>query len=454
MPRLFLLLLTILLLSSWLFAQKEELSSTDRPEDGNEQLMALPRPLSAAGPTLAFESELERSNFLNGGIAIGSSFDDNVLNSSSNRASNFAYSVSPYIGIRQSRSRLNWTLNYMTGFTMNQRYSALNQGSHDLQVEGLYRLAPHANLRIFDSFLIRTGFFDQANQPADVSAPGILDRPNQSVVTPLSRQTANTSTAELDYQFSASSMVGASGNFYLSHFQDTPSGYSLVDTESAGGQAFYNYRLSARHMIGVTYRVHRFSFSPIPDGALVQSVLLVYTLRLKPTLELSLFAGPEHANTHAMSSGVNATPTAVSEMVRQRNWSGSGGATFNWTGRRDSVTAEFIREVTDGGGLLGVVRANIADGGVRRQLTHSWGASLGMGYATNDSVIQFSTRQSRLKTASVSTSLDRTLGSHMSLRLGYTRNYQQRFSVPTVANINHNRAWVSLQYNFSRPLGR
>jgi hypothetical protein len=304
-------------------------------------------------------------------------------------------------------------------------------------------------------FFIRTGFFDQAGQPGDFSTPGILDRPNLSVVTPLSRQTANTSTAELDYQFSASSMVGASGTFYLSHFQDPPTGYRLVDTESAGGQAFYNYRISARHMIGLTYRFQRFSFSPIPDGALVHSALLVYTFRFNPNLELSLFAGPEYVNAHtAIPSGVPAMSMAGDANIVQRNWSGSGGATFNWTGQRNSVTAEFIREVTDGGGLLGVVRANIADGGVRRQLTHSLGASLGLAYATNDSVNQFSTLQSRLKTASVSTSFDRSLGNHIDFRFGYTRNYQQRFSLAALDNINHNRAWVSLQYNFARPLGR
>jgi hypothetical protein len=447
-------LLSVVLLNCWLIAQEGQQSGMDHPHDDNDQMM-FPAQLLGTSPLLAFKSELERSNFLNGGLAVGSTFDDNVLNSGSDRLSNFAYSVFPYIALSQSRSRINWTLSYGAGFTMNQRYSVLNQGSHDLHLEGIYRLAPHANLRLFDSFLIRTGFFDQANSPAAFSTPGILNRPNQSIVTPLSRQTANLSTAELDYRFSVRSMVGASGTFYLSHFRDTPGGYSLIDTESAGGQAFYNYQLSARNLTGLTYRFQRFSFSPVGDGASVHSVLLIYTLQLKPMLGLSFFAGPEYSNVHAAipsNSAAGAIPADGDSL--QRKWSGSGGATLNWNGQRNSVTAEFIREVTDGGGLLGVVRANIADGGIRRQLSPFWGASLGMAYATNDSLIAFSTSESRLQTASTSFSLDRSLGDHLSLRFGYTRNWQQRWATPVAANINHNRAWLSIAYNFSRPLGR
>ena len=446
---------TVVVLNCWMFAQDPQQSDMDHPNDDHDVQMMFPAPLMGASPLLAFQPELERSNFLKGGLVVGSTFDDNVLNSGSDRVGDFAYSLSPYIALSQSRSRINWTLNYMAGLTTNQRYSALNKDSHELHLEGVYRLAPHANFRLFDSFLITTGFFDQANQPVDLSTPGILDRPNQSIVTPLSRQTANTSAAELDYQFSASSMVGVGGTFYLCHFQDTPGGYRLIDTESGGGQAFYNYQLSPRNMMGLTYRFHKFSFSPIPDKAFVHSVLLVYSLQVKPTLHLSFFAGPEYSNGHsAMVSNPVAGTIPPDGNVSQRAWSGSGGAAFNWNGQRNSVTAEFIREVTDGGGLSGVVRANIADGGVRRQLTHSWGASLGMAYATNDSFIASATSESRLKTLSASFALERSLGEHLSLRLGYTRNCQQRFVAPLLANINHNRAWLSIAYSLARPLGR
>ena len=77
-----------------------------------------------------------------------------------------------------------------------------------------------------------------------------------------------------------------------------------------------------------------------------------------------------------------------------------------------------------------------------------------MAYATNDSFIASATSESRLKTLSASFTLDRSLGEHLSLRLGYTRNCQQRFAAPLLANINHNRAWLSIAYSLARPLGR
>jgi hypothetical protein len=445
--------LAIVLLQSWVGAQDLSQAGTN-PPDGSDQRMNIPMPLSADGPSLGFTSELQRSNFLNGGISIGSTFDDNVLNSSSNRLSNFAYSATPYIALNQTRARLNWTLNYMAGFTMNQRYSSLNQSSQDIGFSGAYRLAPHADLRVTDTFLRTSGFFDQVNQNPAIPTSGILDRPNQSLILPLSKQTANTSTAELDYQFSGNSMVGASGTFYFSHFRDTPVAFTLVDTQSVGAQAFYNYRLSTRNMIGLTYRFQRLSFSPIANSALVHTLLYVYTLTLKPNVSLSLFAGPQYTDTQAEIFPNPALGIAGNEVLAQRNWSGSGGGSFNWNGQRASVVAEFIREVTDGGGLLGVVRGNIADAGIRRQVSHSWGASLGIGYATNQSLITLANLQSHLRTATASIALDRSIGGHVGLRLGYARNYQQEYSGPAFGNINHNRAWASIGYNFSRPLGR
>jgi hypothetical protein len=47
------------------------------------------------------------------------------------------------------------------------------------------------------------------------------------------------------------------------------------------------------------------------------------------------------------------------------------------------------------------------------------------------------------------------MGRSFSATLGYGRDYQQQMVVAaSSANVNHNRGWVTLGYQFSKALGR
>jgi hypothetical protein len=67
--------------------------------------------------SLAFAPELVRTNYLDGGISVGSTFDSNALNATTNPVSNFGYSILPFITLRQSRAQLLWDLAYAGGIT-------------------------------------------------------------------------------------------------------------------------------------------------------------------------------------------------------------------------------------------------------------------------------------------------------------------------------------------------
>ena len=71
--------------------------------------------------SLSFSSELDRTNYLNGGVTLQGTYDDNVLSLPSNPVGGYTAAILPYIAIDQSRSRLHWNLNYAAGFVANQR---------------------------------------------------------------------------------------------------------------------------------------------------------------------------------------------------------------------------------------------------------------------------------------------------------------------------------------------
>lgn len=417
---------------------------------------ALPVPFGAT--SLAFTPELARTNYLDGGLRLGTTFDDNALNTSSDRLYDVGYSILPDIALRQSRGRLNWMLNYAAGFTVNQRLSARNQGSHDLGFESQYRLSPHVTLTLRDHFAMTTGFFDQVNQNFDSSSGSVLQRPNQFVVTPLARQDSNVATAQMSYQFSASSEVGGSGTFYRSHYKDAPVGTELIDTDTQEAEGFYNHRTSARNLIGATYRFQRLTFSPMENDTFVHSVLATYTFQIKPNVTLSLFAGPQHTDvsTQIMVPTVQLPLVYfVSIPIEQNSWSTAAGGSFSWNGQRTSFIADASRSVSDGGGLLGAVNLTSFDASVRRQVSRNYAANLGVAYGSNQAVSTTASPFSSLKSTTANFAIDRTFRNRLGLTLGYAHAFQtQQNAAPGSDQINHNRVWMSLSYNFSRPLGR
>src|ERR1019366_7527455 len=124
------------------------------------------------GTSAAFLSELERSNFLRGGINVSATYDDNPLLLSSGVVSNTSETIFPSIRIEESSSRMRWTLGYAGGLTVNQKITNENQGSQNLNFDSQYRLSPHVNLRVAENFSMTTGFFDAGNGAEVVAGSG------------------------------------------------------------------------------------------------------------------------------------------------------------------------------------------------------------------------------------------------------------------------------------------
>ena len=125
-------------------------------EDLSSNLPQIPAMLGGKGTSLAFQSEMERSNYLRGGLNVGAAYDDNALlgmgAGTNGTVGNTSYSVFSSLAIEQSWSRARWTLAYAGGLTVNQRITDRNQGSHDVNFDSQFRLSPHVNLRIAEDF--------------------------------------------------------------------------------------------------------------------------------------------------------------------------------------------------------------------------------------------------------------------------------------------------------------
>jgi hypothetical protein len=431
------------------------------------QAQAAPQSGAAAMPLLndtglAFSSDLERSNYLSGGVHLSTTFDDNVLNTTSDRISNFAYSLVGSISLDQSRTRLRWKLEYAGGALLNQRLATGVEPSHNLSFEGQYWLSPHVSLLVRDHFLRTAGFYSQVDQQFTGSSGGLLQRPNQFVLIPsLSTEIHNFASAQLDYQFGSNSKVGISGDFNLSRYDNNlpsniPSDTNFVDSNDVGADAYYSHRLLPNNWLGVTYRYQKLTFPSLGNTVLVHGVFLTDTVSIAPHISIGLFLGSDHADssgTYGMSLiGTAAAPSTVA--ATYSNWSLTAGGTFNWHGSRTSFMADGSRSVSDGGGLLGAVQLIGARAAVLRKLSQSWSSEFGLTYANSRPLDRSASPFSSLRDVSGILSMTRTMNHGLLLTLGYARDLQHQYQGQGFANINHNRAWASVSYNFQRPIGR
>jgi len=429
------------------------------PAPVSQASVPVPLPLNIDAGSLKFSAEAERGNYLRGGVGVGASYDDNLLAASTQPVGGFAYTVMPNLSLDISRPRMLWDLNYAGGFLVNQRFSAYNQSSHSAGVDMRFRLSPHVNFRISDRFVLTSNFMDQLQGNSPGLGSGIIQQPNQALITPLARQTSDLGTAQITYQFSARDMVGASGNYYDSRFGSTPGGTTaLLNTTTEEADGFYSHGFSARNWSGIAFKYQRFSFNPSSEQVDTYSFLLFHTIYLQPRMQLAVFAGPEYSDLSAQIISTSVTlpfVSVVSTPSARQNWSLSGGASFSWQGERTSIRASGARKVSDGGGFLTAVSLITGSGAVRRQLTRTSTLELGAIYGDSRALEPAVNTFTVIKSASGSLSWEQQLGRSFSATLGYARDYQQEnIATPPAFDINHNRGWVTLAYQFSRPLGR
>jgi hypothetical protein len=417
-------------------------------EDTNNDLPHIPALLGGRGTTLAFLSEMERSNYVRAGLNVSTTYDDNPLLASSGQVGDASVSIFPSIRIEESTTRMRWTLGYAGGWTVNQKLANENQGSQNLNFDSQYRLTPHVNLRVAETFSLTTGLFDSGNGPEIAGGGG----PNLSLITPLATQRSSITTVEMNYHVALNDLVGASGSFYDLHYTNIPAGteYLLTDTQTTTGAAFWLHRIFRGDWGGFSYRFERITSNPGGDQTEVHSFLAADTVSLSKHLTLSGFVGPQY------SENVGLAPGGL-QLTQSNNWSVTGGAEGGWQNQRTSVFAGFSRSISDGGGVLGAVRLQTINANFRRELVPGWAATLTAGYGTNQSITAAAPGSaSAINSTSAGILVERNVGKSVGFRFGYTHDFQQQFGLTapgSTLDASRNRVFVTLAYQWSKPLG-
>lgn len=419
----------------------------------NSDRMQAPPPVSGQTYPTVLTSQ-ERSNYLRGGLSFTSAYSDNAIGVIANGhpLSDVSYSVAPTLALDQTTTRLHLILTYAPGFTFYQRTTSRDETDQNAAIEFQYRLSPHVTFSARDGFQKSSNVFNQPDLGSVGGVSGGAQGPNFSVIAPIADRLSNFGNVGLTYQYALNDMIGAGGIFSNLHYPNPAQVPGLYDSSSQGGSAFYSHRISKVHYIGVAYEYQRLVSYPTQGNGETQThaALLFYSFTPTPRFSLSFFGGPQHSDTIQPP-----VPPSTTPLPETRSWKPSAGASLAWQGRLSSVAFSYAHTIAGGGGLIGAVQLDSATASVRQQILRTLSASAAGGYTQND-VLGISTVQSNNgHSISGTASLQQQFGQQVNLQLGYTRLHQVYSNVGVLsATPDTNREFVSLSYQFSKPIGR
>lgn len=424
------------------------------------QILVVPAPLGGTSPQLLPTGEAEARNLLQGGVTVGTLFDDNAAAVGTQRHDEYQYFVLPSIAFQQTRPHTAWSLDYHGGITIQQaavNSDTLTQNSNSASADLQHVFARRLLLELRDDYVRTNNPFDstQGQSPATLSGVGQL---NPFLAVPAATRIANVSLGSLTYQLTRHSSTGIGGSYSSQRFHDvsSPAGLvSLIDTRAAAGKWFYVYEISQSQRIGFEYQVQDLRFQGSAARTLDQTLFLFDQITLQSNMTLTLFAGPDRTHLH---DNLLLRPNASASVVPTINdiWFPAGGATFMWRGRYLAMRLTGQRLVTDGSGSTGAVRATSASAELRKDFTRKWTISLGYLYSEGQLLGGLGgAANSRITVGQGSLILERRLAEHFVVRAQYARVQQVSAGAPApLTTGNHNRVGLEVAYQFARPLGR
>jgi hypothetical protein len=307
-----------------------------------------------------------------------------------------------------------------------------------------YRLSEHTTLSGRDSFLKSSNVFNQGDTLLGGSVSGSPSTSPADLLFPFVNRLTNTVNAQIAYQFSANTMVGGGGSAGLFQYPNETATSGLYDSNTRGGSAFYNRRLTDTQSIGADYQFVQTLGDPTSGHIEMRlhTLLGFYSLVLQHRLTLSLSAGPQHFD------------FAQASLAATGSWRPSVMASIGWQGNRGSLVANYAQTTTTGGGLIGSYESKSANTSAHWQMARTWNAGATAHYAIYENAASTLAQQSG-HTVSGTASIQHTLGENLVVSLGYQRLHVSYAGSAAISrDPDSDREFVSVSYQFKRPLGR
>jgi hypothetical protein len=339
----------------------------------------------SGGQILGIGSWGTRHSYLIPSLRISESLDSNPLLLSSNDGS--------YRGFTSAGGNVQW-MQYM-GRDAELSYSGTLRYDARARIEGYSQFTNEHSLAVAKTIRFRNWSLlldDQAqySQGSDFGAAGMEGmglisplanlpnlqstsvslrpdlQPNQSIVTGRISRLTNTALIELDAHLDAHDTATLEASYGLLHFNSS----LLANTSQTSVVGGFNRKLTARDSIGLESAFTRFSFTSAGTDISTESVSALYAMRISGRSSLEIGGGPQI--TQSSVSGLN---------QQYLGWQARG--TVNYRMRRINLSAQGMRTVTGGSGVLNGALTTTGQGTAGFTLSRNCSASLSSGVSRN-----------------------------------------------------------------------
>jgi hypothetical protein len=180
----------------------------------------------------------------------------------------------------------------------------------------------------------------------------------------------NVSVVDIQNSISPRSAFTLAGGYAFSHF--TQSNTGLIDSRQITGQAGYDYALSRRNKVAISYGFQQFTFPSHGGGRFNDHTIhLLFGHQISGRMDLIVGAGPQF---------VHLTSATVGSKSRI---SASGRASLRYKFRKASMSVGYNRSESPGSGLFAGATSDVVRLTVTRPLSKRWDLLTDVGYSHN-----------------------------------------------------------------------
>jgi hypothetical protein len=200
--------------------------------------------------------------------------------------------------------------------------------------------------------------------------------PGQSILTPEGQNLSNSLAVELDTRLTPRSSLTFVGGYSLLHYFDD----NLLNFGDASFQVGYNYLVSRKDTVAVSYNFSAFRYSNVDQSLNLNTIQGSYARRITGRLAFQIAAGPQFlSSTVPITSSASSAPVTTSSS--QLYWTLSTSLQYKL--KRAQLGVSYNHSVTGGSGVLAGAETDVASGTFDEQVARTFNLSLSAGYSRN-----------------------------------------------------------------------
>lgn len=401
---------------------------------------------------LQFAGETAPENQVSLSMGASPFYDDNVLASNSDRLSDEAVSLNSDLNISRQTERTTINFDYVPFFVLYRQIDQYDRLNHSANLSMAFRLTSRFTLGLNDAFSYENGVYPSLTGQGILSGTASPTALNQMIFAPTTRTLSNMPGLDLTFVKSRRTSLTLSGGYNQRKFGgQSGANQPLYNSSGMSGSLQYQYRVTDHTNFGLlilhqdtTYQGGGILGSR--QRSQIESTFLSVGSRLSPTVNVTVFGGPQYLRVIG-GSAAGAGTTG--------QFQGAGGGSITKEVRKTALNLSLQRSVSDGGGLYTSVINNNATFGVRRRLVGRWEANWQGGAARVDASL-FQIAHGRTDSLTGGIDFSRPLGGGSVFRISYVTMHQlSSGTLPILADFDRNVVTLSFDYRLKAiPLGR